>query len=139
MALQTMKSITRGVVCTLCFVVSLAPAVIASDSQPAQAEVSLQSTWTVDDLLSTEWAGGWAISAGCQWAAWVKSTPDKDKGESVGNLFLSSLTNDQEIQLTRGNDGCTSPKWSPDGQMIAFLSSRPNPKAKADDQGKTQI
>lgn len=139
MALQTMKSITRGVSCALCFVVSLAPAVIASDSQPAQAEVSLQSTWTVKDLLSAEWAGGWAISAGCRWAAWVKSTPDKDESQYVGNLFLSSLTNDQEIQLTRGSDGCNSPKWSPDGQMIAFLSSRPNPKAKAENKGKTQI
>lgn len=139
MILQTVNFIIRSVSCTLCFGVLLPSTVIASDSQSAQPEASLQSTWTVDDVLSAEWAGDWKISPDCERAAWVKSTPDKDKGESVGNLFLSSLTNNQEIQLTQGSDGCSSPKWSPDGRLIAFLSSRPNPRAKADDKGKTQI
>ncbi len=101
--------------------------------------MSLQSTWTVDDVLSLESISGSMISPDCRWAVWGKYAPDKDKCEHVINLFLASLTSNQEIQLTRGGDDCTSPKWSPDGQLIAFLSSRPNPKAKADDKGKTQI
>ncbi len=87
--------------------------------------------WTVDDLLSVESAGEWRISPDCRWAIWVKNVPDNDKNGLIGNLFLSSLTEKKEIQLLRGSDGCNNPKWSPDGQLIAFISSRPNLKTKA--------
>jgi dipeptidyl aminopeptidase/acylaminoacyl peptidase len=134
-----MKSIPRDVSRAVCLIVSLTLAAIAADGQPPQVDARPPSTWTVDDVLSAEYAGSYKISPDCRWAVWIKSTPDKAKGETVGNLFLSSLTSHQEIQLTRGSDGCSSPKWSPDGQLIAFLSSRPNPKAKVDDKNKTQI
>jgi len=112
---------------------------VASDKQPVTTVTNSNLVWTVDDLMSAEWSGDWNISPDCRWAVWVKTVPDQDKGEYVGNLFLSSLTDDAQVQLTRGNEDCNSPKWSPDGKMIAFLSSRPNPKAKADDKGKTQV
>ena len=134
-----MKSIIRSVLRILCLVALLNSIAVSSGSQSTPAERRFTSSWTVDDLLSAEWIGDWKISPDCRWAVWVKSVRDKDKNDDVGNLFLSNLTNDETIQLTQGSDGCSSPKWSPDGQCIAFLSSRPNPKAKADNQDKTQI
>ncbi len=112
---------------------------VASGDEHTQTNARPKLVWTVDDLLSSELAYVFKISPDCCWAVWIKSVADKDKNEYVGNLFLSSLTNNQEIQLTRGSDGCSSPEWSPDGQLIAFLSPRSNPKAKADDKDKTQI
>lgn len=97
------------------------------------------SGWSVDDVMAGEFTSDFTISPDCQWAVWVKSTASSEKNEYVGNVFLSSLTDDHEVQLTRGPDGCSSPKWSPDSRRIAFLTSRPNPKAKADDKTKTQI
>ncbi|MBI4462447.1 MAG: prolyl oligopeptidase family serine peptidase [Acidobacteria bacterium] len=55
---------------------------------------------------------------------------EKDARES--NLYLTSLTEKTEIQLTRGAETHGSPRWSLNGQLSAFLSTRPLPKAKSD-------
>ena len=62
---------------------------------------------------------------------WVKSALDTEKGEHVSHLMLSSLTAGKEIQLTRGEVSCTQPRWSPDGEHIAFVAARPLPKGTA--------
>jgi dipeptidyl aminopeptidase/acylaminoacyl peptidase len=134
-----MKTVSSCLVAILLFSIAATQSLIASDNEHTSVNTDSTRVWTVDDLLSAELTGDWKISPDCRWAVWVKSVADKDKNEYVGNIFLSSLTSDKEIQLTRSSDGCSSPKWSPDGQLIAFLSSRPNPKAKAEDKDKTQI
>jgi len=53
-------------------------------------------------------------------------------------LFMSSLTEDREIQLTRGSDDISDLSWSPDSETIAFISSRPKPDAKPE-IAKSQI
>jgi dipeptidyl aminopeptidase/acylaminoacyl peptidase len=78
----------------------------------------------------TELAGSFQISPDGRWAVWVKNVADKEKNGRVTNLILSSLTEKREIELTRGSESSANPKWSPDGQLIAFVTSRPAPKAK---------
>jgi dipeptidyl aminopeptidase/acylaminoacyl peptidase len=88
--------------------------------------------WTFDDILFEESAGQYEISPDGEWVVWVKSTMDKDKGRRVSNLYLSSLTSDVEIQLTRGNHSHSSPRWTPSGALISFMSSRPLPEEEGD-------
>ncbi|HSJ75558.1 MAG TPA: protein kinase [Gemmatimonadales bacterium] len=40
------------------------------------------------------------------------------------NIWLRSLTDSSERQLTRGPGGDYQPNWSPDGQTLAFFSAR---------------
>ena len=86
--------------------------------------------WTVEDILLSESASQFRISPDGRWAVWVKSQMDKERGEQASDLWLSSLTEKKELQLTRGTVTHASPRWSPDGHLISFLSTRPLPKPK---------
>lgn len=47
-----------------------------------------------------------------------------DKSEFVTQIWMANLATKQNTQLTFGEKSSTSPKWSPDGNWIAFLSNR---------------
>ena len=47
-----------------------------------------------------------------------------DKSEYVTQIWLADLATKQNIQLTFGDKSSTNPKWSPDGNWIAFTSNR---------------
>lgn len=80
--------------------------------------------WTADDVVLAEQASSFEISPDSRWVVWVRSVPDKEKDRSISNLFLTSLADGKEVQLTRGNESSSSPKWSPDGKYIAFSAAR---------------
>ena len=91
-----------------------------------------EAKWTVDDILLAESAGQFEISPDGTRAVWAKTRMDKKKGTRVSNLFLSSLREEKEIQLTRGTESSRTPRWSPDGKRISFMSTRPLPEKKGD-------
>ena len=47
-----------------------------------------------------------------------------DKSEFVTQIWMSNLDTKRNVQLTFGEKSSTNPKWSPDGNWIAFLSNR---------------
>ena len=49
---------------------------------------------------------------------------DKKKNKYFTNLFLASTDGAEIYQFTYGDENDTSPKWSPDGKWLAFLSDR---------------
>ena len=102
--------------------------------KPATAS-STPEKWQIDDFIMTEMAGQFDISPDGKWVVWVKMLPDKKKDERYSNLFLSSLTRKEEIQLTRGTDNNSSPQWSPDGEFVAFISTRTDPTTKVPTNG----
>ncbi len=47
-----------------------------------------------------------------------------DKSEFVTQLWMANLDTKRNVQLTFGEKSSSNPKWSPDGNWIAFLSNR---------------
>ena len=93
-------------------------------------ETSKKNQWTPEDVVYQEDAGQFRISPDGKFALWVKGAGDKEKDLRVSNLYLSNLGDGKEVQLTRGTDEVSQPRWSPSGETIAYLSTHALAKPK---------
>jgi dipeptidyl aminopeptidase/acylaminoacyl peptidase len=64
------------------------------------------------------------ISPDGKWVAYTVSTTDSVKDKSDTDVWMTAWDGSQTIQVTSSPDGETSPRWSPDGRYLSFLSSR---------------
>lgn len=55
---------------------------------------------------------------------YVVERPDWKANRRVGHVWRANTDGSSAIQLTNGERGETSPRWSPDGTRIAFLARR---------------
>jgi len=119
-------------VCALVMLVSVLMPAVWGQEQKSAGAAAKKDEWKPEDVVMYESAGGFQVSPDGKWAVWVKTTADKEKDGRVSNLMLSSLTSKKEIQLTRGTDRNFNPQWSPNGELISFMSSKPRPKPNPD-------
>src|SRR5271168_1294550 len=111
----------------------LAPAVSAQAATDApKPDAAKKNHWTAEDVVYQEDGGQFRISPDGRFALWVKGTADKEKDLRVSNLYLANLNDGKEVQLTRGTDEVSHPRWSPSGDTIAFLSTHALAKPKPD-------
>jgi len=86
---------------------------------PAQSHIA-----TLDDLLTLKSIGGTQISPDGKWVAYTVSYGDFKQDAFVTQIWLANSDTGKSLQLTRGDKSSTNPRWSPDGQWLAFLSNR---------------
>jgi dipeptidyl aminopeptidase/acylaminoacyl peptidase len=79
---------------------------------------------TVDDLLTLKSVSGTQISPDGKWVAYTVGFGDFKQDAFITQIWLVSADGGRRFQLTRGDKSSTTPRWSPDGQWLAFLSNR---------------
>jgi dipeptidyl aminopeptidase/acylaminoacyl peptidase len=79
---------------------------------------------TIDDLLTIKSVGGTQISPDGKWVAYTVGYGDFKQDAFVTQIWLVESDSGRKFQLTRGDKSATTPRWSPDGQWLAFLSNR---------------
>jgi dipeptidyl aminopeptidase/acylaminoacyl peptidase len=86
---------------------------------------------TLDDLAKLQRVGGPVVSPDGEWVVYSVSQVDTKEDKSQGHLWMVKWDGSVDLQLTYGKEGASSPKFSPDGRYISFMSSRPG-AAKGD-------
>jgi dipeptidyl aminopeptidase/acylaminoacyl peptidase len=87
----------------------------------------------LDDLYRIYDVSEPEVSPDGKWVAYSVFQLNKDENTSMSNIWIASLDGKKKQQLTYSRQNSNSlPKWSPDGQWIAYLSD-------AGEDGTTQI
>ncbi|MGI0129908.1 MAG: TolB family protein [Thermoplasmata archaeon] len=63
-----------------------------------------------------------------RWVAYTVSRLDSATDRNTRDLWMTSWSGDTTIRLTNTPDNEGTPRWSPDGRYMSFLSSRDGQK-----------
>jgi len=79
---------------------------------------------TIEDYLALKNVGDPQVSPDGKWVVYTVGTISLQDNKSTSRLWLANVATGVTKELSQGAGSDRSPRWSPDGQTLAFLSGR---------------
>lgn len=89
-----------------------------------------QSVFTAEDVFDLEYATSVRVSPDGKTLAYVRRSNDIMKDRTRSNIWMVDANGDNHRPVLSSRENFSSPRWSPDGERLAYLSSS---------EGDTQI
>jgi dipeptidyl aminopeptidase/acylaminoacyl peptidase len=86
--------------------------------------IAQERHFTVDDLLKVRRVGDPQVSPKGDLVAFTITDMDKAANKGTTQIYLVPLSGGEMRQLTNDEHSSASPRWSPDGEKLAFISAR---------------
>jgi len=103
----------------------------APGSPASSAAAQEQRLFAIEDIFELARVGDPRISPEGEWVAYTVSRTSLKKESSDTDIWMAPLDGGEPVRLTTSDKSESSPRWSPDGKHLGFLSSR--------DGNKTQV
>lgn len=79
---------------------------------------------TVDDVNAVREVSDPQLAPDGQWVTYTVETADFAKDKQVTHVWMASWDGKRNVQLTNSDDSEHTPRFSPDGKYISFLTAR---------------
>ena len=93
-------------------------------AQEARIAAATPRPMTFDDVIALRAVNDAQISPDGKWVAYTVSRADLEQNASDADIWLVSTAGEPPNRLTTNKKSDTSPRWSPDGKRLAFISAR---------------
>jgi dipeptidyl aminopeptidase/acylaminoacyl peptidase len=86
--------------------------------------------FSIDDALALKNVSDPRVSPDGKWIAYVVRSIDLEEDSSSSDIYMVPFEGGEPIAMTRSTESDSSPRWSPDGRYLGFLSSRGEDKSQ---------
>ncbi|HWP43914.1 MAG TPA: S9 family peptidase, partial [Blastocatellia bacterium] len=90
----------------------------------AAAQQQSYKPFTIDDLIQVRRVSDPQLSPDGRWIAYTITDTDKEANRRTTQIYVVSTEGGEPRQITNEKQSSSSPRWSPDGKRLAFVSAR---------------